>query len=161
MSMFENNHYRWRETYFVLLEPGRRPSLKQVQRKISALNDRFALTNLSDDEDGRFESMTVLAPDDFAALDICYVEGDEVVEQRQELMRDLMTASCRGLDRDRIERLNRCTARLDVLHFEQLVDQDDEDPDDMFDPSALLVVLEGLAELTDGIALDPQSGTLL
>jgi hypothetical protein len=161
MSMFENDQYRWRETYFVLIESSKRPSLRQVHDTIARLDARFTVTNLAEDEDGRFESLTVLAPDDFAALDICYVEGEEVVEHRRELMQDLMTASCRGLDQARWDKINRCDARLDVLHFEQLVDAEDEEPGDMLDPSALLVVLNGLAKLTDGEALDPQTGTML
>jgi hypothetical protein len=31
----------------------------------------------------------------------------------------------------------------------------------MLDPSALLLVLDALAELTGGIAVDPQTGTML
>ena len=31
----------------------------------------------------------------------------------------------------------------------------------MLDPSALLIVLETLAKLTGGVAVDPQSGTVL
>ena len=60
-----------------------------------------------------------------------------------------------------MEKIARCDARLDVLHFEQLVDNDDEEPEEMLDPSALLIVLNGLAKLTGGVALDPQAGTLL
>jgi hypothetical protein len=161
MSMFENEHYRWRETYFVLLESHKRPDLKQVHQAIARLDARFTLTNLAEDDGGRFESITVLAPDDFAALDICYVEGEEVVEQRQELMQDLMTASCRGLDQARMEKIGRCDARFDVLHFEQLIDPEEQDLEEMLDPSALLIVLGGLARLTDGVAIDPQAGTLL
>ena len=34
------------------------------------------------------------------------------------------------------------------------------DGDEMLDPSALLAVMEELARMTDGIAIDPQSGTI-
>ncbi len=161
MSMFENDQYRWRETYFVLFPASRRPTLERLQQKLSRLNSRFALTNLSADESGRFESMTVLSPDDFAALDICYLEGQEVLEQGNELAEELETADCQAEDRDRLARLRRYDARFDVLHFEQLVSFEDEEPDDMLDPSALLVVLNALAEATEGLAVDPQAGTFL
>jgi len=48
-----------------------------------------------------------------------------------------------------------------VLHFEQLVRFDDGEADDMLDPSALLVVLQELADETEGLAVDPQAGTFL
>ncbi len=80
MSMFDNDQYRWRETYFVLFDVKKRPKLSRVTKAISALNKRFQLTNLSADKEGRFDSLTVISPDDFAALDICYTGGDEVLE---------------------------------------------------------------------------------
>ena len=60
----------------------------------------------------------------------------------------------------RLEELRSCDARLDIFHFEQMVDVDAEG-EEMFDPSALLVVLDTLAELTDGISVDPQGGAML
>jgi hypothetical protein len=158
--MFENDQYRWRETYFVLFQSAKRPTLEGLQHKLSRLNSRFTLTNLSADESGRFESMTVLSPDDFAALDICYLEGDEVRERSAELAKELETTDCQAEDRVRLARLRQCDARFDVLHFEQLVSFDDE-ADEMLDPSALLVVLDALSEETDGVPVDPQAGTFL
>ena len=46
MSMFEDSRYRWRETYFVLFDAKKRPTLKSVTKTLSALNKRFELTNL-------------------------------------------------------------------------------------------------------------------
>ena len=53
--------------------------------------------------------------------------------------------------------------RFDVLHFEQVPEDVEEDAEDdgMLDPSALLVVLGALAKLTEGVAIDPQAGTFL
>ena len=34
MSMFENDQYRWRETYFVLFESAKRPKLKTLVKKL-------------------------------------------------------------------------------------------------------------------------------
>lgn len=159
MSMFENDQFRWRETYFVLFDSSKRPGLEQVHQSLSGLDDRFTLTNLASDDDGSFESITVLAPDNFAALDICYIEGEEVEEQREGLIREMQTGGCQAGDPRRLEVLRRCDARFDVLHFEQVAEADGAEPDEMLDPSALLVVLEGLARLTDGVAIDPQAGT--
>lgn len=160
MSMFENDQYRWRETYFVLFQSSKRPTLEKLQQAISKLNSRFTLTNLSADESGLFESLTVLSPDDFAALDVSYLDGDEVLEQGAELVDELETTDCRAEERARLDRIRQCDARFDVLHFEQIVSFDDE-ADEMLDPSALLVVMQALARETDGIAVDPQAGTFL
>jgi hypothetical protein len=166
MSMFENAQYCYRETYFVLFDARKRPTLAKLQKVLCGLNERFTLANLSADEAGRFESLTVLSPDDFAALDISYLAGDEVLEYSTELLSEMATAERKAQERSKLERMRRCDGRFDVLHFEQIVDLDDEGSegngsDEMLDPSALLIVLDALVELTGGIAVDPQAGSLL
>jgi len=161
MSMFENSHYHWRETYFVLFESGNRPTLEEVQRSLVEKNNRFTLTNLRADDAGRAESFTVLSPDDFAALDVSYLEGEEVLEQGNQLIDEMTTGACRAEDRDKVVQVRRCDGRFDVLHFEQVVDFGDEGADDMLDPTALLVVLDVLVRLTGGVAVDPQAGTAM
>jgi hypothetical protein len=161
MSMFENDQYRWRETYFVLFESSKRPRLKAVEKKLLSLGGRFTLANGVAAERGLFESVTVLAPDDFAALDICFIGGDEVREQVESLIREMKTPDLDPDERRKLNRLRDFDARFDVLHFEQLTDTASEDEEDMLDPSTLLLVLGALAELTDGIAVDPQAGAML
>ncbi|HPP52078.1 MAG TPA: hypothetical protein PK777_03930 [Thermoguttaceae bacterium] len=159
MSMFEDTQYRWRETYFVLFDARNRPTLEQVEEALESLQCRLIFRNQEADGRGRFSSMTVLSPDDFAALDICYTAGKEVTEEAEELFRELAGPDCSKGDRARLEKLRRATARFEVLHFEQVLDE--EDDEDMLDPSTLLIVLESLANLTGGIAVDPQSGTFV
>ncbi len=62
MSTFENDRYQWRETYFVLFPSARRPTLKQIQQRLSALSNRYTLENPGADEKGLFESVTVVSP---------------------------------------------------------------------------------------------------
>ena len=167
MSMFEDRRYRWRETYFVLFHSSNRPTLKTVEQALAALNDNYTLTNLGADAQGRFESLTLLSPDDFAALDLCYTTGAEVLEEGAELAGEMQPAACELGTSGDVERITQCDARFDVLHFEQVAeleeeeDEEDDEPDDMLDPSALLLVLAALAKITDGIAVDPQSATIL
>ena len=50
------------------------------------------------------------------------------------------------------------------MHFEEVCDDPatvEEELDEMLDPGGLLVVLEALIEMTDGVGIDPQSGSLL
>ena len=165
--MFENEHYRWRETYFVLFDDKKRPTLEKMRKALTSLSDRYQMANFTTDEQGLFESGTVLSPDDFAALDICYVGGDEVQEQVTQLAAEIELNMLEPDDKRKLRHIAHCTGRFDVLHFEQLsVQQNDDDDDDeedgeMLDPSAMLIVLNVLAKLTEGIAVDPQSGTMM
>lgn len=156
------DEYRWRETYFVFFAPDRRPSAERVRQALQELNRRYQCTNLIADAEGRFESLTVHAPDDFSAMEISYEAGPDVREQGQTLARELK--ACAGRDAEllaQIKHLAGCEARLDVMHLERVSADAEEEADEMFDPSALIVVLEALAELTGGVSIDPQSGALL
>ncbi len=163
MSMFERDEYKWRETYFVLFDSARRPTLGQMEEVLRGLNDRFEFLNATADEDGRFESITVMSADDYAALDISYEAGEEVVEQGKTLYQEMKPSVADDEERGKLERLLKCDARFDLLHFEQMTDDepDDDELDEMLDPSALLIVMDALVELTGGVGVDPASGTLV
>jgi hypothetical protein len=167
MSTFEDKNYRWRETYFVLFSSRKRPTVTQLERAIGQLNDRFDLVNLQADDEGRFESVTLHSPEDFSALDICYVEGEEVTEQVNQLVEELQDGAS-GAEKGNLKKVANSDARLDILHFQDVSavdaaggEESEEQLDEMFDPSALLVVLEALVDLTQGVAIDPQSGTMV
>jgi hypothetical protein len=162
MSTFERENFQWRETYFVLFDVGKRPSLARVEKALKSLNERFQLSGGTADGEGHFESITLFSPDDYAALDISYVAGEEVREQGQELYKELKPSVADDHERSQLARLPKCDARFDLFHFEELTATvAGDEPDEMLDPSALLIVLEALARLTKGVGVDPQSGTLL
>lgn len=162
MSTFDSDAYRWRETYFVLFEAARQPKMQDVEQTLKRLSDRFELTEQSESESGHFESLTLLAPDDYAALDITYLSGEDVLMQGEALVKDLEESGDDVEEQAKIRRLAKCDARLDIMHFEQVVELDgDPETDDMLDPSALLVVMQSLVKLTGGIGVDPQSGVFL
>lgn len=157
MSTFEDNHYRWRETFFVLFDSAGRPAARAVQQLLKKVNASFEITELREDEDGAFESVRVIAPNSCAALDVSYLCGEEVLEQGAELSEQMQDASMET-DFNKVARLPACDARFDILHFEEVLDEDD---DDVFDPSAMLLVVQALTRLTDGVAVDPQTGVLM
>ena len=162
MSTFENQDFKWRETYFVLFDSARRPMLDEVKRRLTKFNSRFELNEGEADEHGKIDSVSLRSPQDYAAMDISYVSGEEVSEQVDELQRELKG----NLDEDerpKFEQLSQCDAKFDILHFEQLGGENgDEDAEgEMLDPSALLNVMDILIELTKGVGVDPQSGSLL
>jgi hypothetical protein len=160
VSTFEDRGYKWRETYFVLFDSERRPTLDALRDSLEHLSGRFELLNPAADEAGRIESLTLHSPQDYAALDISYVEGGEVLEQGAILAKELKGAAADATEKAKVARLAKCTARFDVLHFEEVVDETD-DEGEMLDPSALLLVLGTLAKLTHGVGIDPQSGTVM
>ncbi|MDZ7616132.1 MAG: hypothetical protein U1E05_03960, partial [Patescibacteria group bacterium] len=150
MSMFENDQYRWRETYFVLFRSGNRPKLDAVGKALRQIDARYQLANSVATEAGLFESVTLISPDDFAAIDICYTEGDDVCEQMQELVVELRPAACDSGCEAQLKQMAACDARFDVLHFEEVSGsfaEDDDVLDDALDPSALLLVMAELAKL--------------
>jgi hypothetical protein len=163
MSMFEDSRYRWRETCFVFFAAKKRPKLTIVTKLLSSLNKRFQLTNLSEDSQGRVDSVTVISPDDYAALDICYTDGGEVLEQVASLVDELKKGGVDSPPPVPWAEIKKYDGRFDVLHFEQVPEdiEDGAEEEGMLDPSALLVVMGALAELTEGVAIDPQAGTFL
>lgn len=164
MSSSDSQEYEWRETYFILFKSSDRPSLTQMELAIGELNDRLILENIRADDNGRFESMRIRSPDDYAAIEISFESGEAVVEQGTDLAKELLEDA----EPDEVAKLFAADARLDVMHFEQVVDAtpdgpetDENDLDEMLDPSSLLMVVDSLVALTEGVAIDPASGATM
>lgn len=164
--MSENDQLSWRETYFVLFQTGNRPTITQVEAAITDASSRLKVENLQADEDGYFTSALVQAPEDNSAMEISYETGDTVVEQSAELAKKLR----KHVDGDLLAQLLRADARLDVMHFERVPEEFDdefqEEPDDdllseALDPASLITVVEALAKLTRGLAIDPAAGDIM
>ncbi|HVX15224.1 MAG TPA: hypothetical protein VHC22_28785 [Pirellulales bacterium] len=154
-----DDRFEWRETYFILFPSGKRPALKQVEKAVLKLGVHFELSGQEADDAGLLETLHIRSPEDHSALEIDYLSGDEVVMQVEELDKQMRGDTS---ERDKLARLRKCDARFEVMHFEEMGDgYDREDADEVFDPSALLVVLDALIDLTGGVGVDPQSGTLL
>lgn len=151
------DEYQWRETYFVFFEAAQRPSLERVQEALARLNGHFEFDNQAADADGLLESLTLHSRQDYSALEISYETGEEVRSQAAGLIQELSGPACAVEDKRRLKLLGQCDARLDIMHFEQMT----ADAEEMFDPGALLLVLEALARLTQGVGVDPQSGALV
>ncbi len=160
MSLFENEQYRWRETYFVLFQDKHRPSADMACKALEELGPRFQVSKVQYDAQGRFEALMLLSPDDFAAMDITYVSGDDADDQVAELTQGVIVEQLTEEEKTKWDRLEDCDARFDVYHFER-VDNAVEDDDSLLDPGALLIVLQTLAGLCQGVGVDPQSGTIL
>lgn len=163
----ESEQFAWRDTYFVWFMANRRPSLKQLQKTLAALPDHYELQHPEADEQGNIESITVLSTTDRAALEISYLTGDDIQMEAEASAEEMKTAG--DCDRKRLNRLALCDARFEVIQFERVdendtdakPDDDDEEGFEGFDPSMLLVVVNELSKLVDGIGVDPQSGLIV
>ncbi len=161
MSLFANENYRWRETYFVLFRRENRPSVDQLKETLQGFGGGYEVSEIQLTEEGNLEALTLLSPLDFAAMDISYVEGEEVVEQIDELKGELETPSCSRDDSEKRELLLQCDARFDIYHFQQIVGDSSDDEDEYMDPGSLLQLLACLSQLCQGVSIDPQSGQLM
>jgi hypothetical protein len=164
MSLFENDEYQWRETYFVLFDASNRPQAADFESYVRGLNDMYEVRDVRSNDEGQFESLTLISPDDYAAMDLTCAAGEEVQEQIAELSDKLKELA--GPDEmETINRVPEMTGRMEIYHFEQMVfvgsAGEDDEPDDFMDPGSLLVVLERIAEMVDGIVIDPQSNSLM
>lgn len=156
MSLFEDSNYEYRETYFVLFDKKNLPSATQLIDAIKSLGSRYQIGE-HNEEDGAFESMSVVSQHDFSAMDIAYLEGEEVESQIVELQDQFKKTTVTKDETDKLAKLKDFTARFDVFHFEKVTGQSD----DIMDPGALLIVLAKLSEICDGVAVDPQTLTLM
>jgi len=165
VSLFEDDMYVYRDTFFVLFERKNRPTTEQVWAALSSLGSRYELVPQAAEqekgEDGQatMESFTLRSPYDFSAMDIAYVEGSEVQQQVKELLEEFKSMTLDGAEAKMVALLAKCDARFDIFHFEQ-VDSAAED-DDQMDPGGLLLVMSKLGQLTHGVGLDPQSFSLM
>ena len=152
----------WRDTYFILFRYDQRPTLTQVEAALTDTTRGVRLENLEADDDGLFQSILIQAPEDNAALEVSFESGEAVVEQSMQLAEQLR--SDEDFDAELLKELLAADARLDVMHFERVSHDpyagEDEMPD-MLDPASLLSVVQALAKLTGGMAIDPGSGSIM
>ena len=135
----------------------RRPQAKAMEASLAELGSKYDVLNVRA-RDGLFESLTIKSPYDFSAMDIAYVEGDDVTTQVGEMLEEFRTMTLIGDDQQKLRQLSTFNARFDIFHFEQVVDSS---ADDFLDPGGLFLVIQKLVELCGGVGHDPQSKTLI
>jgi uncharacterized protein involved in exopolysaccharide biosynthesis len=163
MSLFGNPDYRWRETYLILFPAANRPTTAAITKAFSASKDHLQITDIQGSEDGLLESLTVHSPGDYSAMDISYVEGEEVTEQIPELALELRQNTADAEELAQVKVVEKSSARLDVMHFQQHAAgaESEEEEDAFIDPGGVLRVLSILSQACRGVAVDPQSGVIV
>lgn len=160
MSLFENDRYRWRETFFLMFRHENRPTVGAMRQVLGTLGS-VEIREVRGEDSEEFESLSILAHEDNAAMDIVYSTGEDVLEQREEMLKELK-ASAEPDDAAKLEIIENADARLEVFHFEETIwDPEMDEIDEMLDPGTVLSVLELLGDFCDGVAVDPQSGTFI
>jgi hypothetical protein len=161
MSTFDNPEYKWRETFFLFHSHDDRPLAADIEQALKAANPRFEIRELHSDDDGKLTSMTLIAPETFSAMDLSYAESDDLAEQIAELRQELTATD--DDEREKMCRISDSDMRLDLLHFEQMSYEidDDGEMDAFFDPGALILVISTIADMCHGVGVDPASATIV
>ena len=157
MSLFENSLYEYCDTFFVFLDGQKAPSGDAIKKSLGELGTRYEIENVKE-QDGRFISATIRSPADYSAMDLTFVDGDEVIEQVGTLGDELRNVTLHGAASDSLKKLVKATARYDVFHFEESnADNDIE----FLDPGGVLLVVQKIAATCGGVGYDPQSQDII
>ncbi|MDR2641777.1 MAG: hypothetical protein LBC74_03170 [Planctomycetaceae bacterium] len=119
MTLFDDERYAWRETYFVLFEPMMRPRFIDVRRNFDIHVGCFSVLDKKIGKDDTMESITIASYEDHAAIEVVYSEG-EVVLTESETLFVTISKDCPSRERELLRRAKKFAARYSVLHFEQV-----------------------------------------
>ena len=121
MTLFDDNRYDWRETYFVYFESTHRPKLSAFRRALKTDAPFLTILSCKADSDGYLVEMTIASYEDHAALEIIYREGNDILAESLHLARSLKNEAT-AIELSQLQKIAQCKTRLDVHHFEQLED---------------------------------------
>ena len=165
MSLFEQPEFEWRETYFVLFDQANLPAAEVLQSVLETASSKFEVANLRMREDGTFESLTVYSPADLAAMDVTCMHGEDVTTQIPELLDELRPNCESEEEQQQLGQLANSSARMDIYHFEQKdvggIPAEPSEEMEFMDPGGVLMVLELIAQLCEGVVVDPQTSTIM
>jgi len=120
MSLFSDNRYCWRETYFILCHPARRPKLAEVEKGLAKLFPTLRMRDSQSDADGHLELLSVISLEDNAGLDVVYQAGESVRLETASLLEEFQHQTSTTQSLEQIERARAFEARLELLHFERI-----------------------------------------
>ena len=118
MTLFEDDRYNWRETYFVYFESFHRPKLAEVRRALKMDAPLFSILDSKAEPHGHLVAMTIASYENHAALEIVYREGSDVLHESQHLVRSLEKEATHK-ELAQLQKIVRCKTRFDIHHFEQ------------------------------------------
>ena len=118
MTLFDDNRYDWRETYFIYFDSAHRPKLPEIRRALQTYAPLFYILGSQTEPDENLVEMTIASYENHAALEITYREGKEILAEARHLARSLEKEASEE-ERAQLQKIVRCRSRFDVHHFEQ------------------------------------------
>ncbi|MDR2345166.1 MAG: hypothetical protein LBE18_03790 [Planctomycetaceae bacterium] len=119
MTLFDDERYAWRETYFVLFEPEMRPQFAMIRKIFNSHVGCFSVLDKKINKDNTMESLTIASYEDHAAIEIVYSEGENVLLENEALFKTI-SKDCPQKERELLHKAKKMAARYSVLHFEQV-----------------------------------------
>ena len=123
MTLFEDDRYDWRETYFVYFESVHRPKLPEIRRAWKTYNPFLTILDSKAEPDGSLVELTIASYENHAALEIVYREGRHVLNEAQHFVRSMYHEAMPD-ERSKLRKIIQCKTRFDVHHFEQTAKTD-------------------------------------
>ena len=96
------------------------PVISEMVPHLHKLNDRLVIKNIRSSGSDCLESLIVIAPNDSAAVEIQYHEGSQVTAEFAALADELERHELSAKERKKIARARELSAKIDLLHFEQI-----------------------------------------
>jgi len=118
MTLFEDNRYDWRETYFIYFEDSYRPKLPEIRRALKTYAPLFYILDSKADLHDNLVEITIASYENHAALEIIYREGKDVLTEIQHLVRTLKRDAT-AEELVKLKKIIQYKTRFDVHHFEQ------------------------------------------
>jgi len=119
MTLFDDDRYNWRETYFVYFESAHRPKLPEVHRALKTYAPFLSVLHSKADRNENLVEMTIASYEDHAALEILFQEGKAVQSEARHsaltLNKDVSQA-----ERAKLQKIEQCSMRFGIHHFEQI-----------------------------------------
>jgi len=118
MTLFEDDRYDWRETYFVYFESSHRPKLPEIRRALQTHAPLFSILNSKAESNENLVEIIIASYEDHAALEIVYREGKDILTEIRQLVRSLKKEATTE-ELLQLQKIVQSKTRFDVHHFEQ------------------------------------------
>lgn len=117
-TLFDDERFTWRETFFILLEPQQRPRQDDVQALLRTVPGRVRLLDASPASGVLLGTMTVMSLDDHSAVEIRYSQDPAIAEEMKSLAKTFLdTATHKEVAL--LKKAIHLPAKIEMQHFEQ------------------------------------------
>ena len=118
MTLFDDDRYAWRETYFVCFESSHRPKLPDARRALQTHAPLLEVLDAQADEHENLVMLTLASYEDHAAVEVVYREGNDILDEAKHLFHTLR-GDATAKELLRLQKIVHWRTRFDVHHFEQ------------------------------------------